>query len=94
MVRKAQVAIWIIIGIALVATIAIIFFVMPKTPEIITGKSFSPENYLDQCVKRSVDGAVDLMLPRGGFLEVNGGVRFENVNVTFLCEMKFVRVSP
>lgn len=84
--KKGQITIIAIIAVAIVIGIGVAFFVIPKAPEIATGKAFNPQSYIEQCTKKYTEEAVDLMLPRGGFIEPKSSAMFENVNATFLCE--------
>lgn len=84
--NKGQVTAIAIVAIVLVVSLGAAFFFVERKPELTIGKTFSPQPYIEQCVKKYAEEAVDLMLPRGGFIEPKSSVKFEDINVTFLCE--------
>jgi len=82
--RRGQISAWVIITLVIIGTVAV-FFAVKK--DIILGKAkpFTPEGYLDKCVREGVNEAVDIMLPRGGFINNKLNVKFNNLNVSYLC---------
>jgi hypothetical protein len=87
--KRGQVAIWVILGIILLASILLFFFLrggpgIDKYPTV--DDVFDVETYLSQCVRENVDEVVDIMLPQGGFVAPENYVYFDNTNIEYLCE--------
>lgn len=85
--KKGQVAIWAIIALVIIGSV-ITFFLFEKTPIIKSAKSFDPKEYLDNCIRKSIEESVDVMLLRGGFVNNPLNVMFNNINVSYICYNK------
>jgi hypothetical protein len=87
--RRAQVTLWIVLAIVLVASL-ILFFMLSKTPEpiIVQGgeTGFEIENFLESCVKENVEDVVEIILPQGGFVSPGNFVYFDNKNIEYMCK--------
>lgn len=84
--KKGQVTIWVIIAILLVGSM-ILFFTIEQRPNIITGgNDFSPETFIDSCVRDEVNEATEIMIPQGGFIEPSNYKLFKNTKVEYLCQ--------
>lgn len=87
-IKRGQVAIWIILAVVLVASL-ILFFLLQRFPEIVKpGESdvaFDFQSYLDECVKQSVEEAVNVMLPQGGFIQPTNSIKYDGKGVEYLC---------
>ena len=85
--RKAQVTIWVIVAIAIVAVIVIFFIYKSKTGGTGIQKSIeeNPSLYLDECVQKNVNEAIDIMLPQGGFISPEHSKIYNDINVSYLC---------
>jgi len=80
--RKAQVSLFIIIGIVLIAAILIIGFARkPKISPAITPERIT----IESCIKNSVENALEIMLPQGGYINPKLYYTFKNTKVAFLC---------
>jgi len=86
--RKGQVAIWVILGVVLFASV--LLFVLlgqrvgePDVPGRV-GKDtvFDMQSFLDECTEQYVLEAVGMMLPRGGFVEPKNFVLFNNTEIS------------
>ena len=84
--KKGQIAIWVILAIALVASMILFFLFETKIESIDINEEFNPESYIDDCVVESVNEAVDLMLPKGGFIEDENTILYNEINVNYLCK--------
>ena len=83
--KKGQVAIWVIISIAIVAIFALILILRP----VITGNQQSeinPQPVISSCISDGVNEAVSLMLPHGGFIYPNNSANYSGVEVAYTCE--------
>lgn len=80
--RKGQVTLFIIIGIVLVTGILIIDFLRkPSLPSAITPERVTVET----CIKNSVENALKIMLPQGGYINPELYYMFKNQKIAFLC---------
>jgi len=84
MSKKGQVAIWVILGVVLVAAVLLYFL---SERGIFTGtKDLSnPEPFIEQCAKDAVYETVDKILPQGGFVNPIGYKLYDNTNISYLC---------
>ena len=85
---RGQVAIWVIIGVVLVASIILFFLLSPSSKLLKPAESdvsFDVQSFMDSCATEAVNEAVDLMLPHGGFIQPKNTVFFDNQEVEYLC---------
>ncbi len=83
---KGQVTIFVIIAVVLAAGILMIFL-FKKTPTISRGQDFdNPESFIDECVRKSADETLKIMLPQGGFVEPKDYKLYEDIKVAYLCK--------
>jgi len=84
--KRGQIAIFVIVGILMVAAFAFIFFINRK-PTITRGQDLdNPESYIDNCVKDRAQDVLDEMLPRAGFIDANDTILYNGFDVTYLCK--------
>ena len=83
--KKAQVSIFIIIGVILVAAI-VLFFAVSRGPSVFTGQELNPENFIDSCLRDSVREDTDKIMEQGGLIEPTDFRVFDNVKATYLCK--------
>jgi hypothetical protein len=85
--KKAQVSLFIIIGLLIVAVIAIFLLTSNAgNPIINIGEEFSPESFIDKCLRESLRNTVSTMLPQGGFVDPTDYKIYNNIRVTYLCK--------
>lgn len=82
--RKGQVAIWIIIALIMVITVAI-FFVFQKELSLEKEDEFSPQSYMQECIRASLDDSLEIMLPQGGFVDPRNYKLHNDTKVEYLC---------
>jgi len=80
--KKGQVTLFIIIGIVLVAGILLISFARkPSLPTAITPERIT----IETCIKDSVENALEIMLPQGGYINPELYYLYKNQKIAFLC---------
>jgi hypothetical protein len=84
MKKKAQIAIWVVIAMVLVASILLYFFVN-KSNITTTQTMFNPQQAIEKCTEDAVNEATDIMLPQGGFLEPNYYKLHNGTKIVYLC---------
>ena len=74
--KKGQIAIWFIVAIVIVAIIGVVFFLRQKSqlPGI---EEASPEQFVKACAKEATEEALDIMLPKGGFVNPENFVTYK-----------------
>src|SRR3989338_6177822 len=83
--KKAQVAIWFIIAIVIVALIAAIY-IFSKKP-ITPGIEFeNPQDRIESCAIDAVNEAAELIIKHGGFVEPKNFKIYKNNKIEYLCE--------
>lgn len=91
--KRGQVAIFIIVGIVIVALIAGFFIFRDKLPDLAPKKTaeFNINSELEQCLKKNVYSVVELISHQGGYLSnpLNKTFKFENekksYDISYLC---------
>ena len=71
--KKAQITIFVIIGVALIVTIALIFLLTrdispPPSPDDIVNPEEQPEESIEQCVELAAQETADLLIKKGGYI--------------------------
>ncbi len=84
--RKGQVAIFIIVGILLVAGFVLIILVRSNTITLPTGTEFTPSNFMEGCVRESLRETTALLLKQGGVLEPKNYVIVNGTHIAYLCK--------
>lgn len=86
--KKAQVAIWVILAVLLVASISLLF-IFKVGPSVVkpaqTDVAFDIQAFLQECTADAVTETVDKMLPQGGFVTPKNYVRYNGSNVEYIC---------
>ena len=80
--KRAQLAIFIVLALLVVAVLALYFLWSgPTTPKI----PIDPEAYISECVRDSAEDAVSIIMKNGGDLEPELTIMYYGENVTYLC---------
>ena len=85
--KRGQVAIWVILALALVVSMVVFFTIESGKPIISIGadKEFTPDSYIEKCVRNSVNEFVDAMILHGGFIDDKNVKMYGGINVSYLC---------
>lgn len=84
MEKKGQVAIFVIIAIVIVGVILVIFL-YPRISTIVAPSAISPTQYLEDCIRPDVQGAINLLAKQGGDENPAGYITYLGTNVKYLC---------
>lgn len=82
--RKAQITIFIIIALLLIAGI-VLYFLLLRKPEVNPVQYANPAAFMDSCIKDYTQEAVNIMLPQGGYTEPKNYKLYEDNKVAYLC---------
>jgi hypothetical protein len=82
--KKAQIAIWIILGVAIVVVI-LLLFVSLRNPKSSETKITNAREAIESCAKKAVNDAADKMISQGGFLNPRNGRMYNGIPVAYLC---------
>jgi len=82
--NKAQVTIFIILGLIIVVGFIIVFFLM-NPPEITVVDNDNPHAYIESCTRQATEEAIDFLSKRGGDITPRGSVAYEGEDITYLC---------
>jgi hypothetical protein len=82
--KKGQVAIFVIVAIVIVGVILVIFM-YPRIRTLISPGAFSPQQYLEDCIKPEVQGAVTIIAKQGGDENPVGYIMYKGTKVKYLC---------
>ncbi|MBX4212402.1 hypothetical protein KW787_03045 [Candidatus Pacearchaeota archaeon] len=83
--KRAQMTIWIILALTLVASM-ILFFTVEKKITTAPSEILDPRLQIEQCTKEGINDIVSRMLPQGGFTDPKNTKLYKNINVSYLCE--------
>ncbi len=83
--KKGQVMLWAFVAVILVGGIAALFLFVGK-PGLLTQNDYEPKSFIEKCVRKSVNEAVDVMLPQGGFTSPSNYKSYLGKNIAYLCE--------
>jgi hypothetical protein len=85
--NKGQVTIWVILALVIVATIILFLFFSRqiRDPTLVSISDQNPEQFISKCVKNNVNEVVDLMLPKGGFVNPEHTRLYEDTEIAYLC---------
>ncbi len=81
--KRAQVALFVIIAIVLVAVIVLLVFLKPEIK--VAPKVTEPQGYIEKCIKDASSEAIDLIGLRGGSLEPYNYANYAGNRVSYLC---------
>jgi hypothetical protein len=84
--RRGQIALWVIIAIVIVAGVLMMILLKknPLVPTTLGENDFQAK--IEKCAKDSVNSAIDIMLPQGGFLQPTNFKVYKNTNISYLCQ--------
>lgn len=85
--KHAQITIFIILGILIVALIILFFFVL-KPGFISSSERDNPQVYMEECAKEATEKAIEIMLPQGGYISPSNYKLFLDDKVGYLCYTK------
>ncbi len=83
--KRAQVTIFIIIGIIIVALGFLIYSFYPQIKSTLGGEEKNPISYIQTCLEDEIKNAVDELSLQGGTLTPENYVMFEDSKVQYLC---------
>lgn len=82
--KRGQMAIFIIIAIALVILVALFFLLRPRLGGIL-GAELSPNKYLAECIEPEIKPAVELLAKQGSYQDPEGYISYKGSKVKYLC---------
>ena len=80
--KKAQITLWIIIAIIIVAVLLLIFYLTPVKDLILPTK---PVLKFQDCVDEKLDEAIDLVSSKGGSINPTNAYSYQGERVEYLC---------
>ena len=83
--RKAQVALFVIVAVVIVALAILLYILFPNIRTAIGGEPQTPQGFLESCLKASVDESVKVVGLQGGTLTPKNYVLHEGSQVEYLC---------
>ena len=82
--RKGQVSIFILVGIVVVAGIFILFYLLGG-PRLVSPVQGTPDDFVKQCVRDSVEEVVEKIYVNGGEVEPSFSVKYLGEDYNYLC---------
>ncbi len=81
---KAQITIFVIIGLIFVVSL-MVFFLLVRKPEIKIIDEKNPQAFIESCVKESVEEAIEILSDKGGDINPKGYISFKGKEIVYLC---------
>jgi len=82
--KKGQITIFIILAILIVITIIILFLLL-RNPESDSPTSLGPQEFIESCVKDSVENSINIMMKNGGEIIPSQTILYNGSNWNYLC---------
>ncbi len=82
--KKSQVTIFIILGLILVVTFAVVFLLF-KPPEAKVADEENPQAFIESCTREATNEAIELLSKRGGDISPVGFISYKDEEITYLC---------
>ncbi len=87
--KSAQVTIWVILGVVIVASVLLIYLVR-NGPTLIRpnqgAETSDTQSYIEQCTRQSVNEVSDIMIPQAGLLNLRNSIVFNNTRIEYICD--------
>jgi hypothetical protein len=83
--QKAQVSIFIIAGIVVVALIVLMFLFFPKLQETLFPQTKSPGEFMHDCVYQDVKDNLEIIEKQGGSLDPGHYILYRGEKIEYLC---------
>ncbi|MAE49589.1 hypothetical protein CMI48_02045 [Candidatus Pacearchaeota archaeon] len=84
--RRGQATIWVLVALVIVVALAVLFFLRGgEGPKVDFQQRFSPQGFLERCVRENVEDVIEVMGPRGGFVAPQHSQMFDGQEVTYHC---------
>ncbi len=85
-IKKAQITIFIILGLIIVVVFVLIFYLINiRIPIFPVSDDIRPQNYIETCTKDSVEEAISILNVNGGDIIQKGSINYDGENITYLC---------
>jgi len=81
---KAQVTVFIILGLMLVVGFLIIFFLI-KPPQLSVIDEKNPQAFIESCTREATEEAIETLSRKGGDISPKGYVSYDGEEITYLC---------
>lgn len=82
--KKGQVTIFIIVAILIVIAV-VLFFLLLKNPDANTPTSLGPQEFIESCVKDSVENSINIIMKNGGEITPSQIITYNGSNWNYLC---------
>jgi len=83
--KRGQVAIFVIIAIVLVVSIALVFVLIQKPFGLFQGQIDDPRQYIEDCLKEDLEDSIKQVSMHGGYVVPQDFILFNNTKVSYLC---------
>ena len=83
--NRAQVTIFIIIGIIIVAAAFLIYSFYPQIKTSLNVQQQTPQTFIQTCIEKEIIDTVNKISLQGGSLTPENFIRYNNSNVNYLC---------
>jgi hypothetical protein len=82
--KKAQVTIFIILGLIIIVLI-LIFLSFKRPPPSISIDQENPQSFIDSCAREALDEAIEIVSKQGGDIKLRGSIPYNGANRSYLC---------
>ncbi len=82
--NKAQITIFIILGLIIIVIFALIFL-LRAPPTVRTFDENEPQAYIESCIRETTEDAIEILSMHGGEIEPKGVVTYNDIDLAYLC---------
>lgn len=83
--KKAQVTIFIIIAIIIVAGSVLVFSFLPQIQTTFGGGEVTPQSFIQTCIEKDIKNSVDVLAVQGGTMNPENYVLYKEGKIEYLC---------
>lgn len=84
MLKRGQVAVFVIIALVIVFSI-VLFFFLRRNVKVGVEEEFNPQSFIRTCAKQAVQQALEIIMPQGGVIEPSNYKLYNGNKVEYLC---------
>jgi len=82
--KRGQVAIFVIVGLVIIAAGVLVYFFVPEVRNVISGE-ISPNSFVSSCLEEEINNGIELLSKQGGYANPEGYIMHQGNNIKYLC---------
>ena len=82
--KRGQVAIFVIVGLVIIAAGVLVYFFVPEVRNVISGE-ISPNSFVSSCLEEEINNGIELLSKQGGYANPEGYIMHQGNKIKYLC---------